>query len=339
MKAGIYSPYLDTLGGGERYLAGVIAALTLRGYEVDVEWPDASIKKKLEERFNVKLKCNIVPSIERGDNYDVCFWVSDGSIPALKARRNMLHFQVPFHGTHGRSLINKMKLWRVTCVCNSQFTKSIIDKEYGVDSVVIYPPIDTESFKPKKKTRMILYVGRFSNLMQSKRQDVLIDAFKKIKVSYPEWKLVLAGGEEVGAEQEVARLTALARGVEIEIVQSPSFSQIKDLYGKATIFWSAAGFEVDANKYPEKMEHFGMSVVEGMSAGALPIVFNGGGFKEIVSHGKTGILWDTKDELIRFTKSIIKEKEYLEKIALAAQERAQTFSYSAFNEHLNALLQ
>ncbi len=38
-------------------------------------------------------------------------------------------------------------------------------------------------------------------------------------------------------------------------------------------------------------------------------------------------------------KSIIKEKEYLEKIALAAQERAQTFSYSAFNEHLNALLQ
>lgn len=338
MKAAIYSPYLDTLGGGERYLAGVISVLSARGYDVDVEWPEETIKKKLEDRFNLKLKCNIVPTVDRGDNYDVLFWVSDGSVPALKARRNILHFQVPFHGTHGRSLINKMKLWRVTCVCNSHFTKKVIDREYGVDSVVVYPPIDTNSFKPKKKQRMILYVGRFSTLMQSKRQDVLIEAFKKIKVSYPEWKLVLAGGVEVGSEQEVTRLTAMAKGVEIEIIQSPSFSEIKELYGKATIFWSAAGFEIDPVQFPEKMEHFGMSVVESMSAGALPIVFNGGGFKEIITHGKTGILWDTRDELVRFTKSIIKEREYLEKIALAAQERSKEFSYAAFEEHLNALL-
>ena len=47
MKAAIYDPYLDTLGGGERYMITAAQVLSENGYKVDVEWRDQSIKNKL----------------------------------------------------------------------------------------------------------------------------------------------------------------------------------------------------------------------------------------------------------------------------------------------------
>ena len=40
MRAAIYNPYLDTLGGGERYVMAVATALANLNYIVDVEWSD-----------------------------------------------------------------------------------------------------------------------------------------------------------------------------------------------------------------------------------------------------------------------------------------------------------
>ena len=124
MKAAIYNPYLDTLGGGERYALSFAKVLLSQGFSVDIEWKDPQIIEKLEDRFGMDLKgLNVLPDVKKGDGYDLCFWVSDGSIPLMHARRNILHFQVPFHDVNGKSLINRMKLFRVNkIVCNSKFT-------------------------------------------------------------------------------------------------------------------------------------------------------------------------------------------------------------------------
>ena len=169
MKAAIVNPYFDTLGGGERYTMAVATTLVKLGYSVFLQWSDETIKEKLEARFGIQLKgVQIVDDVKRGDGYDVCFWLSDGSIPLLRAKKNIIHFQFPFQGVNDRTLLNKMKLWRVnSVVCNSEFTKRFIDREFGVNSVVVYPPVDTVSFKPKrKKENKIVYVGRFSALTQ-----------------------------------------------------------------------------------------------------------------------------------------------------------------------------
>ena len=201
MKAAIHNPYLDTLGGGERYTASVITVLQKAGYEVHLQWKEDSVIKSMEERFGVKLsKVQVVKDVKRGDGYDVCFWVSDGSVPRLKAKKNLLHFQVPFQGVNGDSLINKAKLSRIdSVICNSQFTKKYIDEEFGVTSEVIYPPVDLQKIKAKRKENLIIYVGRFSQLVQSKRQEVLVRSFKKFYDSgFKDWKMILAGGIEVG---------------------------------------------------------------------------------------------------------------------------------------------
>ncbi|MEK7112100.1 MAG: hypothetical protein AAB875_02120, partial [Patescibacteria group bacterium] len=228
MRAAIYNPYLDTLGGGERYTMAFVSVLEELGFRVDVEWRSKNIREKLEERFGIDLTgINFVRNIKRGDGYDVCFWVSDGSIPTLRSRKNFLHFQVPFHDVNGKTLLNRMKLFRIKkIICNSNFTKTFIDKEYGVNSVVVYPPVDTDKIKPGRKENMILYVGRFSSLAQSKRQDVLIKTFKRFYEEFSDWKMVLAGGTEVGVDGFLGKLEKLSYGYPIEIVKSPTFKEI-----------------------------------------------------------------------------------------------------------------
>lgn len=341
MKAAIYNPYLDTLGGGERYTLSFAKVLIDKGYEVDIEWKSSGIIKLLENRFGLDLsKIKVVPDINRGDGYDLCFWVSDGSIPALKARKNFLHFQVPFHDVGGKSLINRMKLFRVSkIICNSGFTKKIIDKEYGVSSTVIYPPVDTTSIKPKRKENTILYVGRFSELLQNKNQDLLIKNFKKlVNQGTADWKLVLIGGAEVGAGGYLDKLRQISRGYPIEIIEGPSFNDLRELYGKAKIFWSASGFGADENKNPQKVEHFGITVVEAMSAGVVPIIYNAGGHREIVENGKNGFLWTKENKLLKITKNLISVNRQLRQISESAKSCSKLFSKEKFGEEVGKLL-
>jgi glycosyltransferase involved in cell wall biosynthesis len=341
MKAAIYNPYLDTLGGGERYTLTFAKVLSGNGWEVDLEWKDAEIKKSLENRFGMDLtNIKIVSDVKRGDGYDLCFWVSDGSIPALKARKNLLHFQVPFQNVNGRSLLNKMKLFRVSkIICNSKFTKRFIDQEYGVDSLVIYPPVDTMSIKPKRKENIILFVGRFSGLLQSKHQDILIKSFKKLVDSgLTDWKLILAGGVEVGVNGYFEELKKLSKDYLVEIISSPDFKTLKDLYGKAKIFWSASGFEVDENKNPEKVEHFGINVVEAMSAGVVPIAYNAGGHKEIIKEGVNGFLWGSTQNLLSKTKETISDKKLWGRLSREARKDSLTFSLERFGREVLSLI-
>ncbi len=335
MKAGVFNPYLDTLGGGERYTLSFAKVLQNKGYEVDVEWKDVGIKKILEERFGIDLKeINIVPDIKKGEGYDLCFWVSDGSIPLMHGRNNILHFQVPFHKVNGKSLMNKMKMFRINqIVCNSEFTKKVIDKEFGVNSVVVYPPVDTGKIKSKRKENIILYVGRFSKVLQSKGQEHLVDAFKILcDGGIKDWKLVLAGGNEVGAESFIKELKAQSEGYPIEIIESPDYKTLVDLYGKSKIFWSAAGFGKDENVSPEVMEHFGITVVEAMAGGNVSIIYNGGGYKEIVENYTNGYLWNSLDELVEKTKEIIANPKKLNELASAAKTSVQKYGIKTFEE-------
>jgi glycosyltransferase involved in cell wall biosynthesis len=337
MRAAIYNPYLDTLGGGERYTCAFAEVLVKNGYTVDVQWKDVGIKEILESRFGISLNgVDIVKDVKRGDGYDLCFWVSDGSVPMLRARNNLLHFQVPFHGVGGRSLMNKMKLFRINkIICNSDFTENVIDKEFGVGSVVIYPPVDTEGIKPKRKENLILFVGRFSQILQNKGQDVLVRAFKKMcDGGLTGWKLILAGGVEVGAGDYPEKLRQSALGYPIEIIESPDYKTLKNLYGIAKIFWSASGYGENEEKNPEKVEHFGITVVEAMAAKAVPVVYGAGGHKEIVTEGENGLIWNTPINLIKKTRSLIADSKLLNEIAYNAKKSAEKYSEKAFENNI-----
>lgn len=341
MRAAIYNPYLDTLGGGERYTMSVAKVLSDYDWSVDLESADKEVISKLEDKFGLKLQgIKVVDSIKRGDGYDLCFWLSDGSIPTLFARRNILHFQRPFYKVDGKSLINRMKFFRISkVIVNSRFTKGWIDKEYPINSVVLYPPVDISKFKSGKKENIILYVGRFSQLEQSKRQDVLLSAFKRLYDSgFKDWNLILAGGSEVGRTSFVDKLKNSAKYYPVKILESPSFKEIKELYSKAKIFWSAAGYKINENKEPGKIEHFGITVVEAMSASVVPIIYNAGGHKEIVNDGENGFWWNSIEQLLKKTKKLISSDKLFRELSVRVKKDAKKYSYERFEKEFLGLL-
>lgn len=349
MKAGIFDPYLDTLGGGERYSLTLAEILAREGWEVEVLWDDKALKKKAQERLNLDLsRVKFVPNIFRQQNifrkakksreYRLFFYLSDGSIPTLFAKRNLLHFQVPFHDVGGRSFSNRFKLGLIdSVICNSEFTRRFVDKEYGVSSRVIYPPVGVEDFTPAEKENIVISVGRFTHSLHPKRQDVLIKTFQRLcDVGVGDWKLVLAGGEE--DKKEIEKLKKLAGEYQIEIYANVDFSKLRQLYGRAKIFWLATGYGEDEAKKPEKMEHFGITTVEAMASGCAPVVIAKGGQPEIVSDGEDGFLWNSLEELEQKTLQLIKQRRLLQAISRQAIKRSQHFSKERFYESFKKII-
>ncbi|OQA93467.1 MAG: D-inositol-3-phosphate glycosyltransferase [Microgenomates group bacterium ADurb.Bin219] len=348
MKAGIYDPYLDTLGGGEKYCLTLAELLLKNDFEVDIFWDGENLKKKIEERLGLDIgKANFIPApkgiIEKFitlRKYDLLFFMGDGSIPLMFGKKNILHVQVPFKRIGGNSLLNKIKLLMISeVVCNSYFTKNFIDKTFGISSKVIHPPINLENFKPEKKENLIISVARFSQLLQAKKQDILIKVFKRLcNNGLKGWRLVIAGGSDVGGKEFVSYLKKIVSGYPIKIEENIPFADLVNLYSKAKIFWSASGFDVDEESQPERVEHFGMTAVEAMSAGAVPFLLKKGGFKEIVEEGKSGYFWETESELEEKTTELIKDEGKIILIGNQAAKRSKIFSKENFIENVKRIV-
>ncbi len=340
MKIGFFSPYLDTFGGGERYIL-TLASYLSKKHNVEIFWDDPSIKASLSRFLKIDLgsttfKKNIFQqdSIKKAlttRGYDLIFILSDGSVPFSLAKRNILHFQVPFHFPKPTiSTKSKLKCYQ-HIVANSYFTKKFIDESFNVDSKVIYPPVDTRSINIGQKENIILSVGRFSpNQLHPKKQEILIEVFKELYKKASSWKLYLVGQAKKEDQKYIRHLRIIARGHAIKIIDNLPIDNLRNLYSKAAIYWHATGFGEDENKNPEKMEHFGISTVEAMAAGAVPIVINKGGQKEIIEDNKNGLLFSTKTELLDKTLEIIVNAERRKKLSQNAVNSSKKFSKENF---------
>jgi glycosyltransferase involved in cell wall biosynthesis len=270
--------------------------------------------------------------------YGLIFWVSDGSLPFLFSKNNLIHFQVPFKTIGGNTFINKIKtLFVHKFIYNSEFTAAVHETHLPKSkSFILYPPVDVESFKPGKKENIILSVARFDSPSHSKRQDVLIDAFKILNKNHPEYQLFLVGGSK-GESDTLDILKEKSASLPVKFIVNPDFDKLKALYAKSKYFWHAAGFGIDDSKEPEKVEHFGMTTVEAMAAGCIPIVLAKGGQKEIVSKG-SGVLFSDIDELAKQTESLIKNPELGENYAQSAIERSKKYSLESFFQKIASLI-
>lgn len=335
MRAGIVNPYWDSFGGGERYTASVVKYLLDQGWQVDIQWPQ-NISSSIHSRFGLDISQASYISHLSSRIYDLVFWVSDGSLPVSFAKKTLVHFQIPFRHVGGSRPANLLKSRFYKFVANSRFTKEIVDQEFHIKSLVLYPPIDTSQFTAGKKENIIFYIGRFSSLTQVKGQTALISSFSRIFSQIPGWKLVLAGGVGVGtSDSDIQNLQNQAGKLPVEFILNPSFSQVRQLVSRGQIFWSASGYSsID----PVRAEHFGITVVEAMAAGAVPVITNLGGHREIVQNSVSGYLWNRPDELEKFTLDLIRHPSHLNQLAKQAVKRSKMFDISVFNRDLAKLL-
>ncbi len=359
MRVGIYDPYFDDLGGGEKYMM-TIASFLSRKHDVSVFWDNEQEFFELKKRFSLDLdKVTLRPNIFSSkvsfldknietNKYDVLIILCDGSIPFVFSKKVFLHIQQPLQHLESLSWKEKIKLLRVSGIFyNSEFTKSFNKKLFtGTKSTVIYPPVALQA-KEVTKENVILHVGRFrpqdalTGIKDFKKQTVMIDAFKEMidAKQINNWKFVMAVSVREHDKEKFNMLRESAKDYPIEFFINKTNDELWTLYNKAKIYWHASGFGEDLDKHPEYAEHFGITTVEAMGAGVVPVVINAGGQKEIVTDKKDGLMWNTLSELKEKTVILSKDKKLWGELSDAARIRAKDFGIEKFYTSIETLIE
>lgn len=201
-------------------------------------------------------------------------------------------------------------------IANSQNVAARIKKFYAKDSVVIYPPVNVQEIvKTSKSTKKKDYFLITSRLVGSKGLVEAIQAANKLGM------MLKISGKADGFTSVEKQLRALG-GENVEFLGRVPDTALWNLYSEAKGFIALA-----------RDEDFGMTVVEAQAAGTPVIAFNGGGFKESVIDGKTGILINATDE-----KTIEKALSRFSKIKWdkkTIQANAMKFSRERFEKEIN----
>ena len=353
----IYTPYNLTPGGGERYILSIAAALR-DAAQVTLGTPHPFSRTRLltmGRDFDLQLDHVALLSMDRlkeSQPFDVAFVVGNEIFPpaAGLAAHNVFICQFPFpienpaYGHHVRPYWNDYEM----LLCYSSFVERRISRIIAESAIpgrpieILPPPVSLLPFSTAKRSQ-ILHVGRFFTGGHCKRQDALIEAFRQLLAEGVDAELHLAGSIHPEAEHRAyfIDLVRSAAGLPVFFHVNCSSQKMAELYRDSRIYWHATGFGHDVEEEPHKTEHFGISVVEAMSAGCIPVVFNAGGPAEIVEDGKTGFHFRTIDELCERSRSLLQTalSEDLERLAAAAAGAAQVYDERHFTERALGLLQ
>jgi glycosyltransferase involved in cell wall biosynthesis len=223
-------------------------------------------------------------------------------------------------GIFARWILHKLRIWDVRTsngvdafVANSRFISRRIKKAYGRDSVVIYPPVEVDSF-PLTTTKRDYYLTA-SRLVPYKRIPLIVQAFS----SMPDCRLVV-----IGEGPEQAKVAEAAKGAEnIEILGHQPFENMRDMMSGAKAFVFAAE------------EDFGIVPVEAQACGTPVIAFGKGGSLETVVDGVTGIFFD--EQTVSSVCSAVRRFELMESQfdSIAIRQNAERFSVERFRQEFS----
>jgi len=229
-------------------------------------------------------------------------------------------------------------------VAISRYAADWVWKRWDRHSEVLYPPCD-DMGRPSAKEKIILHVGRFiADSVEDERhykgQNVLLDTFKQMTDLHQQgWELHFTGSLSTDRKSKTFADTLMraAEGLPVFFHFNSTRNELRELYRRAAIYWHATGYGFDADKYPSKQEHFGISTVEAMSAGAVPVVYATGGQREIVTDEVDGYWWTDIDRLVNQTRRLANDPVLCSELAQQAVLSSKRFSKETFVANIERL--
>lgn len=156
-------------------------------------------------------------------------------------------------------------------IANSTHIQSEIKLFYGRDSVVIFPPVDTDRFSQLSSIKPRSGFVTAGRQVPFKKMDIIIGACNELKLPLT----------VIGRGPEHEKLVQIA-GDTITFRDDVSDQEMPELFATAKAFLFAS------------YEDFGVTPVEAMAAGTPVIAYKGGGALDYVKPGITGEFFDVQ---------------------------------------------
>ena len=342
----ICNHFYPCIGGVEKYVEDLCTNLRKHGFISDVLCLNTCSYSKerlpfYEERNGIKIYripyinlkyYKIAPSVLKfAKNYDILHVHGIGFFSDFLLLTKLFHQKPVIVSGHGGIFHTKkflpvkkiyFKVWtRITLKfadCVIAESKNNYDLFSRICKPVLIPySIYYENFRLKRKEEKnsFLFVGRIS---RNKRIDNLIKTFYYLKKLAPSVKLYIVGGDWEGIKKELENLVS-----KLELEKNVFF--IGEKRGKSLLeYYAKARFFVSASQY----EGFGISVIEAMAAGCVPIVNDIEAFRHFVKHERNGFIlnFSNHKESAEKIQEIMRRND-LERIRRNARETARKYDW------------
>ncbi|HKG70293.1 MAG TPA: glycosyltransferase, partial [Nitrososphaeraceae archaeon] len=160
---------------------------------------------------------------------------------------------------------------------NSEYTRKAISNAFHIDAKILYPPVDVDTFqkiasKSNQRDDIILVISRIA---PDKQIENAIEVARLIRRRGHGKRMIIAGNlhdYDNHYYQQLRKMIAdLGLSDCVSLQTNISFSKLVELMQLAKVYF-----------HPRIDEHFGISIVEAMASGLVPIVSDIGGHTEFV---------------------------------------------------------
>jgi glycosyltransferase involved in cell wall biosynthesis len=225
-------------------------------------------------------------------------------------------------GFIAKMMLHYIRMWDFTTanrvdhfIANSAYIRRRISKVYNRDSVVIYPPVDVESFDVQSDKEDFYLTA--SRMVPYKKIDLIVEYF----AHHPHKRLIVIGD---GPDYNKIKSKATAN---VTMMGYQPFNILKEHLQKAKAFIFAAE------------EDFGIIPVEAQACGTPVIAYGKGGACETVIDGQTGVLY-YKQSLPSLTEAINRFETLVNTLdPINIRNNAERFSTRTFRKKLTAFVQ
>ena len=288
--------------------------------------------------------------------YDLFIYVGHGAPSFSYARQGLIYCQFPFeersleltelwHKRHPLSRWIRLALYQwlwdrrmrgyKTVLANSHFTSGWIERLWGRQAVVIYPPVAFEAPMAEKRN-IIVTLGRFINTDRKNHAQQLKAFVEFLARVGKDWSLCIIGfcADLPQDRAYLENLRQIAKNLPVTFVVNAERKTVLSHLAEAKLFWHTTGLNEEGKTEPRYMEHFGIATVEAMMSGCVPLVPMCGGQPEIVEHEVSGFLCNDLAELVRHSAYLAEDHSLWAEMSRRAIEKSRAFHPSVFEQLL-----
>jgi len=205
-------------------------------------------------------------------------------------------------------------------IANSAFTAARFEEQYDMKiDGILYPPVAIDFKQSEKISRRIVSLGRFSPNKRQLEQIIMMADLR-------EYELYLIGFKnDADYYNRCAQAIKDLKLTNVHLIADASEEERNSLLTSATFFIHSL-----------REEPFGITTVQGIGAGCIPIVHNSGGQKEVVPFEE--LRYENEDAIPELVRALEKS-DRIEELRDTLQKHITAFDSASFRDQFKSLLE